>query len=537
LAGPGAPARRPDNPLEYSLIVLALVFYCLSWKLLPRKRVWFLFAAKTPAEKPPAAHRNQKLLSDPNTELELSGGAFRTLVEQVVARLADDLDSLPAQPASQLDYSPGLAGEFGHKHLPQTGTAPEQVLDFLFNQVIPPGFNATSPGFFGYLPGGGLPHAAVADLISGVVNRFVGRWAAAPSAVELEANVLRWFAEIIGYPESANGILTSGGSTANLTAFFTARQHHLAPAELMSGRYYASDQVHFSVQKAALMCGLPAESFRKVPSDASGRMDVSALAKLIQEDRAAGAKPFLVVASAGTFITGAVDEFEAISLVTQREKIWLHADAAYGGFFMLTERGKRIMRGIERCDSISLDPHKSLFLPYGTGALLVLDGHALKRAHEIDADRYGPIQDDPEKVDFCSYSAEQTRPFRGLRVWLPMALHGISPFRDNLEEKLALARLASEDLGAIPGVQIVAQPTLTVVLFRLGLPDRDENELADLNRRLVERVNAKQRVFLMNVTFKGRSSIRMCILSFRSHLDRVLEAIADVREAAADLTR
>jgi len=126
--------------------------------------------------------------------------------------------------------------------------------------------------------------------------------------------------------------------------------------------------------------------------------------------------------------------------------------------------------------------------------------------------------------------------FRGLRAWLPLALHGIGPFRDNLEEKLALARLASEDLGAIPGVQIVAQPTLTVVLFRLGLSDRDESELADLNRRLVERVNAKQRVFLMNVTFKGRSSIRMCILSFRSHLDRVLEAIADVREAAAHLT-
>lgn len=473
-------------------------------------------------------------LPRPDTQLELDGRALRALLDEVAPRLAAHLDSVAAQPASaSAEHAAAVARELADAPLPEAGASVGSVLDLLFDRVFPASYNTTSPGFFGYLAGGGLPEAAVADLIAGILNRFVGRWAAAPAAVQLEANVLRWFAELVGYPRTARGVLTSGGSLANLTAVFAARQHGV-DGDLSSARLYVSDQVHFSIPKAAAICGLPKAAVVRVASDAGGRMDMAALAQRIREDRRAGGRPFLVVASAGTFLTGAVDDLAAVAAVARDEGLWFHVDAAYGGFFLLTERGRELLAGIGGADSIALDPHKALFLPYGTGALLVRDGQALKRAHEVEADFYGTWQDDRDAIDFGSYSIEQTRPFRGLRIWLPLALHGIAPFRRNLEEKLALASVAGEELRAIPGIEILAAPTLTVVVFRLapaGVVDGAQIEA--LNRALVERINARGNTFVMGIELKGRFAVRLCILSFRAHLDRVVTAITEIREAAA----
>lgn len=475
-------------------------------------------------------------LVHPDTELELDGTALRELLDQVVVRLAAHLDSVGTQPASAAaEHAAAVAHELAGAPIPETGRSLRSVLDLLFDRVFPAAYNTASPGFFGYLAGGGIPQAAVADLIAGVINRFVGRWAAAPAATQLEVNVLRWFAELVGYPATARGVLTSGGSLANLTAIFAARQHRIG-YDLSSARFYASDQIHFSIPKAAAICGLPKESLRRVPSDAGGRMDVAALAQLIREDRRQGGRPFLVLASAGTFLTGAVDDLAAVAAIARDENLWFHVDGAYGGFFLLTERGRTLLAGIDCADSITLDPHKGLFLPYGTGALLVRNGEVLKRVHEVEADFYGPLLDDGDAIDFCSYSIEQTRPFRGLRVWLPLALHGIAPFRRNLDEKLDLARVASEELLTIPGIEVLTAPTLTVVVFRLAPSDLPDGSRRDaLNRALVQRVNARGNVFLMSVDLKGRFALRMCILSFRAHLDRVVAAITDIREAAVEV--
>lgn len=473
------------------------------------------------------------LIKPHEKELELDGTQFRELVENIVGRLEANLNSIDAQAASN-EAMPSLTFS---EAFPETPESLDGILDRLFSDIIPYGYNTSSPGFLGYFGGGGIPHSAAADLISGTVNRFVGRWVAAPGAVELEANVIQWFQKMVGYPDSARGTLTSGGSQSNQTALFTARQVHLRGKDLRLARIYASDQAHFSLSKSAMICGLPNESIRYIPSDEQGCMRIELLEDLIEQDRRNGYFPFLIFANGGTFTTGAVDDLVALTSIAKRQDLWVHVDAAYGGFFVMTELGKKLFAGIDQCDSITLDPHKSLFLPYGTGALIVRNGEQLKSAHEIEADFYGPIQDDPSKVDFCSYSTEQTREWRGLRIWLPVMLHGILPFQQNLEEKLLLAKHASNKLKDISGIQLVFEPTLSVLAFRLVLNGLSEEEIGELNKELLQRVNDKKRIFLMLTTIKGVFCIRFCALSFRTHIDRVDQGLEQIKHIAIALQK
>ena len=240
-------------------------------------------------------------------------------------------------------------------------------------------------------------------------------------------------------------------------------------------------------------------------------------------------------ASAGTTNTGAVDDLEGLAELCARERLWLHVDAAYGGFFLLTAEGRRTLAGISRADSVVLDPHKGLFLPYGTGSLLVRNRDTLRRAHALSADYMPPMQDDPDLVDFNLVSPELSRDWRGLRVWLPIAMHGIAPFRRNLEEKLELTRWATEELRKIPGVEIVAEPQLSIVAFRLTRPDLDAEEENELNRAFLAAINARKRVYLTGTMLGGKFALRICVLSFRTHLDRMREGLDDVRSAAEEV--
>jgi hypothetical protein len=263
--------------------------------------------------------------------------------------------------------------------------------------------------------------------------------------VQLEVNVIRWFCQLVDYPESSGGYLSSGGSMANFTAVFTARRERL-PEDFLDGTIYVSDQIHHSVTRAATLAGFPWSAVRTVPVDEAWRIRVDELEQVIAEDRKNGRTPFMIVGSAGTTNTGAIDDLEALADVAEREELWLHLDAAYGGFFVLTDRGRRRMAGIGRADSITLDPHKGLFLPYGTGCLLVRDGGALKRAHSVQADYMPPLQEADDLIDFCEISPELSRDFRGLRAWLPIKMHGLEAFRAALDEKLDLTEWATDEL-------------------------------------------------------------------------------------------
>lgn len=465
--------------------------------------------------------------------LELSTESMVQLVDEAMASIAAHISSLPEQ---DISYTEGGA-ELARAHaedLPERGAPYRELLHLIFDKLVTKTYNCASPGYLAYIPGGGLFHSAVADLISNSLNRYTGVWVAAPGLIQLEINVARWFCQMVGYPEEAQGLLTSGGSMANFIAIATARRERL-PDDFLKGTLYCSDQVHHSVTKAAMLAGFPADNIRVVPSNNDQQISIDRLRDLVQADHRSGFEPFLVVGSAGTVNTGAVDDLPALADLAEEQGLWLHIDGAYGGFFVLTQRGQHRLHGLSRADSITLDPHKGLFLPYGTGCLLVRDGAALKRAHHVVADYMPPTQDDPGLVDFSEISPELSRDFRGLRVWLPMKLHGAEVFRQALDEKLDLADWATKQLRTIENIEIVAEPQLSIVAFRLRPPDLDEVALTELNKKLREHINAKQRVFLTPTHLDGRYVIRICVLNFRTHMDRMEMCMEDIRASVAEV--
>jgi aromatic-L-amino-acid decarboxylase len=455
------------------------------------------------------------------------------MLAKVSERVVEHITSLPDQPASYRSDGRAEARAL-IETVPAVGTDLDELLSLIFDRAVPTSFNTAGPGYLAYIPGGGVFPSALADLIANAVNRYVGVWVAAPALVQLELNVVRWFCSLMGYAEGSGGILTSGGSLSNLTAIVTARRERLGD-DLGGGVLYTSQETHHSVRKSAVLAGFPESAVREVPTNERQEMRVDALEELISEDRRAGRAPFLVVGSAGTTNTGAIDPLDRIAELARREEIWFHVDGAYGAFFMLTERGAEAMSGISQADSITLDPHKGLFLPYGTGCLLVKDEQALRRAHATFADYMPVMQHDPDFVDFCDLSPELSRDFRGLRVWLPIKLFGLDAFRDCLDEKLDLARWAAEELRSIEHMEIVCEPHLSLVAFRLAPPGVEAEALDTLNRDLMAHINAWQNVYLTGTRVDGRFTIRICVLSFRTHLDRMEQCLTDIRAAVREL--
>lgn len=464
--------------------------------------------------------------------LEPSFDEMKAMGALVLERVATHIASLPSQPSADIEEATELARRL-IEPLPEDGRPLPALLDLIFDRAVPKSFNTAGPGYLAYVPGGGLFDAAIADLIADATNRFTGIWMPAPLLVQLETNVLRWFCEIVGFPSGSLGFLTTGGSLANLSALITARIDRL-PEDFLRGTIYVSEQAHHSVMKAARLAGFPAANVRSLPTDREFRVRVDLLKKAVDEDRAAGLEPFLIVGNAGTTNTGAVDDFTSLADEAARSGLWLHADAAYGGFFLLTERGRRTLRGVERADSITLDPHKGLFLPYGTGCLLVRDGETLRKAHSSPASYLPVMQHDADRVDFSEISPELSRDYRGLRVWLPLMRHGLGVFRDALEEKLDLASWAHEELKTIEGLEIVAAPQLSTVVFRVSKPGLDEQRLNQINRKVLDGINGRKRVYLSGTMLGERFVLRICVLSFRTHRERVAMAIEDLRAAVAE---
>ena len=460
--------------------------------------------------------------------LEPDGKEMHRLVDEAMKRIVAHVESLPQQPSANVDGAIDYARTL-IEPLPRHGVAYETLLDQLFDEYIPRSFNAPGPGYLAYIPGGGLFFSAIADLISDAVNRYVGVFAAAPALAQLEANVIRWFCEIVGFGRGSGGILTTGGSLANFSAIVAARKT-LLPDDFFKGTLYCSSQVHHSFQKAANLAGFPYANIREVACDDKFRMRIDALERRIADDKQHGFTPFLVVGSGGTTNTGAVDDLTAIARVAKENKMWFHCDGAYGAFFALTDRGKKTLRGIEHADSVVLDPHKTFFLPYGTGGLVVRDATTLRRAHSLHADYLPAMQEEEELVDFCEISPELSRDFRGLRVWLPLKMFGIDVFREQLDEKLDLTLWATEELRKIDGIEIIAEPQLSVVAFRYT----DSNET---NRELLDRINAKKRVMVTPTIIDGQFIIRICVVSFRTHMDRMRMAIDDIRASVREVGR
>ena len=411
----------------------------------------------------------------------------------------------------------------------------DDALRLFRENVETAGINPTSGRFLGYIPGGGLLYSALGDLLAAITNRYASVFFASPGSVRIENMLMRWMASIVGYPETATGFLASGGSIANLAGVVTARDaSDLEGDAIAQAVVYQTEHTHHCVDKALRVAGLGRCIRRTVSVDEGYRMRPAALDAAIVADQKAGLRPWLVVGSAGTTNTGSVDPLAAIADVAHAHGLWLHVDGAYGAFFILCPEAQTILRGMDQCDSLVLDPHKTLFVPYGTGALLVKDGRKLYDAHKASADYMQDTFDAVEEVSSANLSPELTKHFRGLRLWLPLKVLGLAPFRAALSEKILLARYFYEQIQRLDGFEVGPYPDLSVVTYRYRPPRGDINAF---NQQLVKNIQQDGRIFLSSTRIDGQFTLRMAVSCFRTHLDDIDTALGVLREKAAELAQ
>jgi len=448
--------------------------------------------------------------------LEPAAGEREELTGMATAYAEAFLDGLPELPAFVADERRSLCLDQPFAEGPGDM---QDLLEMLSAAVDHEGVNAASGGLMGYIPGGGLFPSALGDFLADVGNRYAGVSFASPGAARLEQGLVRWMCEVIGLPASAGGDLTSGGSIANLTAIVTARETMgIKARDVENSCAYMTEDVHHCIDKALRTAGLGDGRNSRVGMDRQYRMDAAGLERQIGQDRASGLRPWLIIASAGTTDTGAVDPLAAIADVARRHDMWLHVDAAYGGFFSLCEEAGDVLAGLNEAHSVVLDPHKSLFLPYGSGAVLVRDVKWLARAQSYHADYMQDVERIEGEYSPADLSLELTRPFRGLRMWLPLRLFGVAAFRAALAEKIWLARYFYEELKRRPGWKLGPYPDLSVVTYRY-VPARGDAD--SFNRRLVKAVQADGKVFITSTMMDGHFVLRLAVLNFRTHIEHV----------------
>lgn len=398
-----------------------------------------------------------------------------------------------------------------------------ELLKVFESEVTEKGLRAASGGHVGYIPGGGIFTAALGDLLAAISNEYAGVSYASPGAVAIENAVLDWLKSLFSFPESAVGNLASGGSISNLIALTAARDcYQVKNEKIPKSVIYLSKHAHHCIKKSLRIIGLEDVCIRHLPLDAHFKIIPEALKQQIEEDRTAGLNPFLVIASAGTTDVGAIDPLESIAAIAKEHHLWFHVDAAYGGFFILSSK-KHLFQGIEQADSIVVDPHKGLFLPYGLGAVLVKNAKAVLHSNLYTAAYMQDATQETLTWDPANVSPELTKHFRGLRLWLPLQLHGIEPFQACLEEKLLLTEYFREQLHLL-GFELGPQPDLSVSFFWYPF----ENNKNELNRLLMKEIHEDGTVFLSSTLIEENFVIRMAILSFRTHkktIDKAIEMI------------
>lgn len=401
----------------------------------------------------------------------------------------------------------------------------KELLAIYQKEVVEKGINPASGGHLGYIPGGGIYTAALGDFLASITNEYAGMYYGSPGAVTMESEVLDWIRRVFNFPLGTIGNLTSGGSIANLIAVTAARDKHKIKNDLVTKSViYLSPQVHHCLHKAFRIVGLEDVQIRLLQLDENFRINTSFLKEQIAKDKSEGFNPFMIVASAGTTDTGAVDPLEEIGEVAKQHNLWYHIDGAYGGFFILCKNKKHLFKGIEMADSLVIDPHKGLFLPYGIGAVLVKDKEAVFHSHHYTAN-YMQDAHDNGQLNPADVSPELTKHFRGLRMWLPLNLHGVEPFVACLDEKLLLTQYFREELVRI-GFDVGPEPDLSVSYFWYP-SSGDENAF---NEKLMENIHNDGRVFLSSTRIDGKFVIRMAILSFRTKkatIDKSIKMIQD----------
>lgn len=463
-----------------------------------------------------------RLVEGSARELQLTSNERKGITEAVVHYGENFIEELKTRDAFK-KHSGQAISEAWQIDFP---TSIETVLNLIKDEMDSTGLIPSSEGHLGYIPGSGIYPAALGDYIAAVNNHYAGVHFAGPAAVELENYLIQWMGEILDFSPQAVGNLTSGGSIANLIAIVTARDRsNVMEENPRDFCIYMSKQSHHSLDKAIRIAGLNQCRIRIIEVDEHYRLDVESLRELIEVDISHGKVPFLCIANVGTTDTGAIDPVEDIADICTRHNIWLHLDAAYGGFFKMVEEDVTVpMDKLHLADSLTVDPHKGLFLPYGTGACIFKDVSALSKSFHYQA---GYMQDavEPETISPADVSPELTKHFRGMRMWLPLKLLGLDRFKASLKEKLWLCRYFYHKIQEM-GFEVGPYPDLSVMIYRYT--DTEEN-LNKFNKRLVEKIHADGAVFISSTTINDIFWLRLAVLNFRTHKETIDRCLAMIR--------
>ena len=407
---------------------------------------------------------------------------------------------------------------------PEDGRPPAEVMGWVAREVLPFATRLDHPRCFAFIPSAPTWPGVLADFMAAGYNFNQSTWlvASGPSAIELV--VIDWLKGWIGYPEGAGGLLTSGGSAASVDAFVAARE---AAGNPEGATVYMSDQSHSAQVRAARITGVKQEHTRLLPTDERYRLDVEALARAVAEDRAAGLHPVTVCANAGASSTGAIDPLEAIADFCEAEGIWLHVDGAYGGFAMVTEKGKRLLRGIERADSVNLDSHKWFFQPYEVGGLLVKDASTLEKAFEVHHDVLQDTIWGANHPNFSDRGLQLSRSARALKIWMSVQTFGMAAFRQAVSQGMELAARADEYVRESAMLETLNPASLGIVCFRVNPAGRDldEETLEKVNRNVLARVFWEDRALISSITLAKKLSLRLCIINHNTTWDDVCETL------------
>ena len=407
---------------------------------------------------------------------------------------------------------------------PEGGRAPDEVLDQAVADILPLSLRLDHPRSFGFVSSSPTWPGVIADFLAAGYNLNACNWLVASGASQLECLVIDWFRQWLGYPDTAGGLLTSGGSAASLDALVAARE---AAGNPENASVYMSDQSHSAQLRAVKIVGVRPENSRLVPSDDFFRIDMPRLASTVKEDRAAGLNPIAVCANAGATATGAVDPLEELADFCASEGIWLHVDAAYGGFAVVTEQGKRILRGIERADSIGLDAHKWFFQPYEVGCLMVRDIATLEKPFTIRPDFLQDALWGSGHPNFSDRGLQVSRSARALKIWMSVQTFGMAAFRRAIANGLECAARAQEYIDESPVLKCLSPASLSVVCFRVDPAGRDmaDGDLDEINRHVLARLFWEDPAFVSSAMPGGRFSLRLCIVNHNTTWDDVRETL------------
>jgi aromatic-L-amino-acid decarboxylase len=475
--------------------------------------------------------------------LEFEKEEARRLGHEVVDRLVAYQQQLPELPVVRLAWPELLATRL-NEPLPQEPKNAFSVLDRIQEEIVSVTNHETHPRFFSFIPGPSNFAAALAEFIRTGYNFFAGSWLEGSGPAIVELSTLNWFRQLAGYPETARGTFLSGGSLANLSAIVIARDQLLRQKDFPRAVIYGSDQTHSSIDRALRILGFARDQIRKLPSDENFRLKLGEFERQVKKDRDSGLIPFCVIANAGTTNTGAIDPLPAMADFCEREKLWLHADGAFGAAAIFSTKGRKLLDGLERTDSFSLDPHKWLFQPFDCGMLMVRDGAHLRHSFHVREDEAEYLQDARNgdgEINLWDYSPELTRPFRALKVWMTVQIFGARAIESAIDRTFELAEIAEGEFRKLPDWEVVTGAQMAILTFRYAPANMKGaahvDRLNAMNRAIAANMQRIAFALVLTTELRGVTVLRMCTINPRTTVEDIQKTVAALDECAEQLSK